>query len=186
MEQTNYGSKTLIAVRRLADEANVEGQALSYETTHELDLSRDSSDTSTKSGKVYSYDEVSGDFTTELVSSGDTTVKLLKNALLNNDELEFWRISLDKPAEGEEDVYEMEYFQGRLKDYDVTADSDDFVQISVEANVQPPVEGTGKFVPATTGGGYEFRDLSKVTTGSGDNGGSGSDDGSGQAKSKKA
>lgn len=163
MAQTDFGGKVIIAIRRLADEAKQEGQKFAYETTHEIDWSRDSSDTSTKDGKIYSYDEVAGDFTVEMVSSDNAMVKLAKDALLNNDELEFWRIFTAKPQEGAKNTYAMEYFRGRLNDFDESADSDDFVTISLEADVQVPKEGVGVFNVAANGNGYEFRDLSKVT-----------------------
>ena len=160
---TDFGGKVVIAARLLDDASKSAGQKFAFETTHEYHKTRDSNDTATKDGVIYSYGDVSTELTVEMISSDHTLIDMMENAIDNNLIVEFWRIYTDRPGKTS-GSYVMDYMRGRLNDYDSNADADDFVTVSVDANIDgKPQKGEGAFTITDNGAGYEFRDLSVVT-----------------------
>ncbi len=160
---TDFGGKVVIAARLLNDASKSAGQKFAFETTHEYHKTRDSNDTATKDGVIYSYGDVSTELTVEMISSDHTLIDMMENAIDNNLIVEFWRIYTDRPGKTS-GSYVMDYMRGRLNDYDSNADADDFVTLSVDANIDgKPQKGEGVFTPTDNDKGYEFRDLSVVT-----------------------
>lgn len=160
---TDFGGKVVIAARLLDDAGKSAGQKFAFETTHEYHKTRDSNDTATKDGVIYSYGDVATELTVEMISSDFALKDMMEDAIDNNSIVEFWRIFTDRPGKTE-GSYFMEYMRGRLNDFDENADADDFVTLSLDVNIDgKPQKGEGAF--STTGNekGYEFRDLSVVT-----------------------
>lgn len=159
---TEFGKKVVIAARLLDDASKSAGQKFAFENTHEYQKTRDSNDTPTKDGVVYSYGDVSTELSVEMISSDSTLVDMLENAIDNNLIVEFWRIYMDRPGKTE-GSYVMDYMRGRLNSYDSNADADDFVTLSIDANIDgKPQKGEGTLTIADDDKGYEFRDLSVV------------------------
>ena len=164
---TDFGGKVVIAARLLNDEAKSTGQKFAYETTHEYHKTRDSNDTATKDGVIYSYGDVATELTVEMISSDHTLIDMMENAIDNNLIVEFWRIYTDRPGTNG-GSYVMDYMRGRLNDYDSNADADDFVTLSIDVNIDgKPQKGEGVFTPTDNDKGYEFRDLSIVSASNG-------------------
>lgn len=160
---TDFGGKVVVAARLLDDASKSAGQKFAFETTHEYHKTRDSNDTATKDGVIYSYGDVSTELTVEMISSDHTLIDMMENAIDNNLVVEFWRIYTDRPGKTE-GSYVMDYMRGRLNDYDSNADADNFVTLSVDANIDgKPQKGEGVFTPTDNDKGYEFRDLSVVS-----------------------
>lgn len=160
---TDFGGKVVIAARLLDDASKSAGQKFAFETTHEYHKTRDSNDKATKDGVIYSYGDVSTELTVEMISSDHTLIDMMENAIDNNLIVEFWRIYTDRPGKTS-GSYVMDYMRGRLNDYDSNADADDFVTVSVDANIDgKPQKGEGAFTLTDNGAGYKFRDLSVVT-----------------------
>lgn len=160
-DNTDYGGKVIIASRKKSDEAALEGVKFSYETTHELKASRDQNDTATKDGTIFSAGNDTYDLSFEMISSDVAVLKAQKDALKNNDLMEYWRIFLDRPTT--DGKFEMEYMQGHVSSFDESADADDFMTAKVEVTVDgKPQDGTGSFTVTAGGNQYDFRDLSKV------------------------
>lgn len=160
---TDFGGKVVIAARLLDDAAKSTGQKFAYETTHEYHKTRDSNDTATKDGVIYSYGDVATELTVEMISSDIALKDMMESAIDNNSIVEFWRIFTNRPGKTS-GSYVMEYMRGRLNDFDENADADDFVTLSLDVNVDgKPQKGEGAFTLTDNGAGYEFRDLSVVT-----------------------
>lgn len=160
---TDFGGKVVIAARLLDDASKSAGQKFAFETTHEYHKTRDSNDTATKDGVIYSYGDVATELTVEMISSDIALKDMMESAIDNNSIVEFWRIFTNRPGKTS-GSYVMEYMRGRLNDFDENADADDFVTLSLDVNVDgKPQKGEGAFTITDNGSGYEFRDLSVVT-----------------------
>lgn len=164
---TDFGGKVVIAARLLEDAAKSAGQKFAFETTHEYHKTRDSNDTATKDGVIYSYGDVSTELTVEMISSDFALKNMMEKAIDNNLIVEFWRIFTDRKGKAE-GSYVMQYMRGRINDYDENADADDFVTLSLDVNIDgKPQTGEGAFEAVDGDEGYAFRDLS-VTSASTD------------------
>lgn len=160
---TDFGGKVVIAARLLNDASKSAGQKFAFETTHEYHKTRDSNDTATKDGVIYSYGDVATELTVEMISSDFALKDMMESAIDNNSIVEFWRIFTNRPGKTS-GSYVMEYMRGRINDFDENADADDFVTLSLDVNVDgKPQKGEGAFTITDNGAGYEFRDLSVVT-----------------------
>lgn len=160
---TDFGGKVVIAARLLDDASKSAGQKFAFETTHEYHKTRDSNDTATKDGVIYSYGDVATELTVEMISSDFALKDMMEGAIDNNSIIEFWRIFTNRPGKTS-GSYVMEYMRGRLNDFDENADADDFVTLSLDVNIDgKPQKGEGAFTITDNGSGYEFRDLSVVT-----------------------
>lgn len=159
---TDFGGKVVIAARLLDDASKSAGQKFAFETTHEYHKTRDSNDTATKDGVIYSYGDVATELTVEMISSDFALKDMMESAIDNNSIVEFWRIFTNRPGKTS-GSYVMEYMRGRLNDFDENADADDFVTLSLDVNIDgKPQKGEGAFTITDNGSGYEFRDLSVV------------------------
>lgn len=159
---TDFGGKVVIAARLLDDAAKSTGQKFAYETTHEYHKTRDSNDTATKDGVIYSYGDVATELTVEMISSDFALKDMMESAIDNNSIVEFWRIFTNRKGKTD-GSYVMEYMRGRINDFDENADADDFVTLSLDVNIDgKPQKGEGTFTVNDGGNGYAFRDLSVV------------------------
>lgn len=159
---TDFGGKVVIAARLLNDASKSAGQKFAFETTHEYHKTRDSNDTATKDGVIYSYGDVATELTVEMISSDIALKDMMEGAIDNNSIVEFWRIFTNRPGKTS-GSYVMEYMRGRINDFDENADADDFVTLSLDVNIDgKPQKGEGAFTITDNGTGYEFRDLSVV------------------------
>lgn len=159
---TDFGGKVVIAARLLDDASKSVGQKFAFETTHEYHKTRDSNDTATKDGVIYSYGDVATELTIEMISSDFALKDMMESAVDNNSIVEFWRIFTDRKGKSE-GSYVMEYMRGRINDFDENADADDFVTLSLAVNVDgKPQKGEGEFSVTENERGYKFRDLSVV------------------------
>lgn len=160
---TDFGGKVVIAARLLDDAAKSTGQKFAYETTHEYHKTRDSNDTATKDGVIYSYGDVATELTVEMISSDFALKDMMESAIDNNSIVEFWRIFTNRKGKTD-GSYVMEYMRGRINDFDENADADDFVTLSLDVNIDgKPQKGEGTFTVNNGGNGYAFRDLSVAT-----------------------
>ena len=163
LPNTDFGGKVVIAARLLSDAAKSTGQKFAFETTHEYHKTRDSNDTATKDGVIYSYGDVATELTVEMISSDIALKDMMESAIDNNSIVEFWRIFTNRPGKTS-GSYVMEYMRGRINDFDENADADDFVTLSIDVNVDgKPQKGEGAFTLTDNGEGYTFRDLSIST-----------------------
>lgn len=159
---TDFGGKVVIAARLLDDASKSAGQKFAFETTHEYHKTRDSNDTATKDGVIYSYGDVATELTVEMISSDFALKDMMESAIDNNSIVEFWRIFTDRKGTAD-GSYVMEYMRGRINDFDENADADDFVTLSLDVNIDgKPQKGEGVFSVTDNDKGYEFRDLSVV------------------------
>ena len=160
---TDFGGKVVIAARLLDDASKSAGQKFAFETTHEYHKTRDSNDTATKDGVIYSYGDVATELTVEMISSDIALKDMMESAIDNNSIVEFWRIFTDRKGTAE-GSYVMEYMRGRINDFDENADADDFVTLSLDVNIDgKPQKGEKVFSVTDNDKGYEFRDLSVVS-----------------------
>lgn len=164
---TDFGGKVVIAARLLDNASKSAGQKFAFETTHEYHKTRDSKDTATKDGTIYSYGNVTTELTVEMISSDFALKDMMESAIDNNSIVEFWRIFTNRKGKTP-GSYVMEYMRGRINDFDENADADDFVTLSLDVNIDgKPQKGEGAFTVADNNNGYAFRDLSVATASSG-------------------
>jgi len=157
-DNTDYGGKVIIASRKQSDATTATGMKFSYETTHELKASRDQNDTATKDGTIFSAGNDTYDLSFEMISSDADVLKAQKDALKNNDLMEYWRIFLDRRDENGNVA--MEYMQGHVSSFDESADADDFMSAKVEVTINgKPQDGYGTFSALGNGNQYQFTDL---------------------------
>lgn len=164
---TDFGGKVVIAARLLDDAAKSAGQKFAFETTHDYNKKRDSKDTDTKDGKIYSYGAVTTQLKVEMISSDFALNDMMEGAIDNNSIVEFWRIFTDRPGKTA-GSYVMEYMRGRLNSFEASADADSFVKLSMEVDIDgKPQKGEGAFTVNDDNNGYTFRDLSVTTPSTG-------------------
>lgn len=167
LPNTDFGGKVVIAARLLSDASKSAGQKFAFETTHEYHKKRDSKDTDTKDGKIYSYGDVTTELKVEMISSDFALKDMVESAIDNNSIVEFWRIFTNRPGKTA-GSYVMEYMRGRLNDFDENADADDFVKLSIDVDIDGiPQKGEGTFTVNAGNNGYVFRDLSVATASTG-------------------
>ena len=167
LPKTDFGEKIVIAARLLDNASNSAGQKFAFETTHNYNKKRDSKDTDTKDGKIYSYGAVTTQLKVEMISSDYSLNDMIDGAIDNNSIVEFWRVFIDRPGKTP-GSYVMEYMRGRLSNLEASADADDFMKLSMDVDIDGiPQKGEGAFTVNDNNNGYVFRDMSVATQSTG-------------------
>lgn len=141
MAEAVQGSKIIYLYRLLKEQATEDAFRLAFVTEDSISYEKDADSTITKDGAIRtpSAAEIEKPVTC-ILSKGDTDVKKLKEAMLNDELIELWEANLDEPVEGEENKFYGTYFQGYITSYDKTSNAEDMVEIAMTVGVN----GTGK------------------------------------------
>lgn len=141
MAEAVQGSKIIYLYRLLKEQATEDAFRLAFVTEDSISYEKDADSTITKDGAIRtpSAAEIEKPVTC-ILSKGDTDVKKLKEAMLNDELIELWEANLDEPVEGEENKFYGTYFQGYITSYEKTSNAEDMVEIQMTVGVN----GTGK------------------------------------------
>lgn len=141
MAEAVQGSKIIYLYRLLKEQATEDAFRLAFVTEDSISYEKDADSTITKDGAIRtpSAAEIEKPVTC-ILSKGDTDVKKLKEAMLNDELIELWEANLDEPVEGKENKFYGTYFQGYITSYEKTSNAEDMVEIAMTVGVN----GTGK------------------------------------------
>lgn len=126
------GKNLLYLIRRYSKRAKQAAQVLAFQTEGSRSISKDADSVATKDGtiRVPGAGEVEISVTS-LVTKGDGIYEDLEEAMKSDDLMEIWEINTDEEgAEPNSGKYKAHYFQGYLTSLEMTANSEDFAELS--------------------------------------------------------
>lgn len=141
MAEAVQGSKIIYLYRLLKEQTTEDAFRPAFVTEDSISYEKDADSTITKDGAIRtpSAAEIEKPVTC-ILSKGDTHVKKLKEAMLNDELIELWETNLDEPVAGEENKFYGTYFQGYITSYEKTSNAEDMVEVQMTVGVN----GTGK------------------------------------------
>lgn len=136
MSEAVQGSRIIYLYRLLEEQATADAFRLAFVTEDSISYSKDADSTVTKDGTIRTPSAVEIEKPmTCILSKGDTDIKKLKNAMLNDKVIELWEANLDEPVEGEDNKFYGTYFQGYITSYEKTSNAEDMVEIQMTVGV---------------------------------------------------
>ncbi|MFI3124857.1 phage major tail protein, TP901-1 family [Streptococcus suis] len=132
------GKDLIVFFRRVADQKKQDAGKVRFQTEHTINSEKEVETTNTKDGVVNSITdgETSGEFTSLAYRENVDTVNMWKEMrkwYLAKDKVEVWQVDLgSKRQNGGKEVYDVDYYQGYLKNFEISAPSDDKVELSYE------------------------------------------------------
>lgn len=130
------GAEVLAFTRRLADQATQAAERLKFQTEHTYNSEKETSSTVTKEGTINSVTD--GETTVSLVSVAhreDNAVpvwKKMKQWFKDKELIELWLVDTKAQKAGK---FDADYFQGYITSFEMSAPSDDKVEVSMEIAV---------------------------------------------------
>lgn len=142
MAEVVQGSKIIYLYRLLSEQATSDAFRLAFVTEDSISYSKDADTTVTKDGVIRtpSPAEIEKPVTC-ILAKGDTDIKKLKDAMLDDEIIELWEANLDEPASSEEgnDKFAGTYYQGYITSFEKTSNAEDMVEIQMTVGIN----GTG-------------------------------------------
>lgn len=132
------GKDLIVFFRRVIDQTKQDAGKVRFQTEHTINSEKEVESTSTKDGVVNSISdgETSADFTSLAYRENIDTVNMWKEMrkwYLAKDKVEVWQVDLGSArVEGGKTVYDVDYYQGYFKNFEISAPSDDKVELSYE------------------------------------------------------
>lgn len=132
MAEAVQGKKVIFLYRVLANQSTDDAWIVGYKTEDSISISKSADSTATKSGTIRTPApaEIEHEFTS-ILAKGDTQIKALKTAMLNDDLMELWLANIDEPVSGETDKYYGTYYQGYITDYELSANAEDMAEVTL-------------------------------------------------------
>lgn len=126
-KKAKKGIDQILLFRKLGETSGA--TKLMFQTEHAIERSVDGGDTTaTKDGPITSPGTPMQEITlASIVGEGDPVIQLLRDAYWGQDTLEIWVI--DKGAEPTDTKYPAEYSQGKLSEFNETANAEDLMEI---------------------------------------------------------
>lgn len=94
------GKRLIYMYRLLSEQATTDGTRLAFVEEDELSYSKDADSTETKDGIIRTPGSAEIEKTmTSILAKGDTMIKRLRNAMLNDELVEIWEANLDELIE---------------------------------------------------------------------------------------
>lgn len=136
MAEAVQGKKIVYLYRLLSEQATQDAFRLAFVTEDSISYEKDADSTITKDGAIRtpSAAELEKPVTC-ILAKGDTDIKKLRDAMLNDRLIEMWEANLDEPVEGEENKFYGTYFQGYITSYEKTSNAEDMVEINMTVGV---------------------------------------------------
>lgn len=107
-----------------------EGKILSFVTENAKTITKDADSTVTKDGTVRTPSEAEIEITTTtLLAKGDTVIKSLEEAMLNDSLMEIWEANLEEAKSGNK--FQGTYYQGYITSLEKSSGAEDSVEISL-------------------------------------------------------
>ena len=133
------GKDLIVFFRRVIDQKKQDAGKVRFQTEHTINSEKEVESTNTKDGVVNSISdgETSGDFTSLAYreTDPDTIVmwKEMRKWFNAKDKVEVWQVDLGSGrAKDGKTVYDVDYYQGYFKNFEISAPSDDKVELSYE------------------------------------------------------
>ena len=137
MAEAVQGSRIIYLYRLLEEQATEDAFRLAFVTEDSISYSKDADSTVTKDGTIRTPSAVEIEKPmTCILSKGDTDIKKLKNAMLNDKIIELWEANLDEPVDpAYDDKFYGTYFQGYITSFEKTSNAEDMVEIQMTVGV---------------------------------------------------
>ncbi|MFA9493543.1 phage major tail protein, TP901-1 family [Streptococcus sp. E17BB] len=138
MAELIQGKDFVVFFRRVIDQKKQDAGKVRFQTEHTINSEKEVESTNTKDGVVNSISdgETSGDFTSLAYREDGDTVNMWKEMrkwFQAKDKVEVWQVDLgSKRLQGGKEVYDVDYYQGYFKSFEISAPSDDKVELSYE------------------------------------------------------
>lgn len=138
MTELILGKDLMVFFRRVKDQKTQDAAKVRFQTEHTINAEKEVETTKTKDGVVNSISdgEVSGEFVSLAYREDGTTTEMwreMRKWFIAGEKVECWQVDLaSKRTSGGKDVYDVEYYQGYLKNFEISAPADDKVELSYE------------------------------------------------------
>lgn len=161
------GKRIMYLYRIFNEEATNGAAGVAFTTENSRSKSRDSGTVATKDGTIRVPGEVETEISTTALfaSENDEMIAKLEKAIDDGDKVEIWEVNLDKPGtDTNNGKYAAKYFQGYVTSFELTSNSEDHAEASLDFGV----EGSGADGYATVTDEqqelavYAFRDTTKT------------------------
>ena len=132
------GKDYIAFFRRLKDRTKQDAGKVRFQTELTLNAEKEVETTKTKDGVVNSVSdgETSGEFTSLAYREDKDTVNMWKEMrkwFRDTDKIEVWIVDIgSKRTEGGKTKYDVEYYQGYFKNFEISAPADDKVELTYE------------------------------------------------------
>lgn len=174
MPQLIQGKELLVFFRRYKDRQTVDAGKIRFQTEHTINSEKETESTKTKDGVVntISDGETSGEFTSLAYREDTDTVNMwheMRKWFKDGDRVECWQVDLgSKRMQGSKEVYDVDYYQGYLKNFEISAPADGPVELSYELAVDGNgVTGTDTLTEsqkkAVATAQYDYQTLAKLS-----------------------
>lgn len=166
MAAVSKGQNTVLFFQDM-DDANTEGNdlRLAFQTSHSISRERSTTEEETKDGtlKDAGSENASIDITSYVVRN-DATHQLLKDAYVSNREIQAWEVDITE--ETEDGKYPATYMQGRLTNYNTSANADGYTELSTTfaVNLSPRDGSVSLSQEQFTAVQYAFKDFGELAT----------------------
>lgn len=137
MAEAVQGSRIIYLYRLLEEQATEDAFRLAFVTEDSISYSKDADSTVTKDGTIRTPSAVEIEKPmTCILAKGDTDIKKLKNAMLNDKIIELWEVNLDEPVDpAYDDKFYGTYFQGYITSFEKTSNAEDMVEVQITVGV---------------------------------------------------
>lgn len=166
MAAVSKGQNTVLFFQDM-DDTSTDGNALrlAFQTSHSISRERSTTEEQTKDGtlKDAGSENASIDITSYVVRD-DATHQLLKDAYVSNREIQAWEVDITEEAETGK--YPATYMQGRLTNYNTSANSDGYTELSTTfaVNLSPRDGSVSLTAEQFTAVQYAFKDFGELAT----------------------
>ena len=127
----------LIYLYRVAEDASTDdGTRLAFVTEDGITVSKDADATITKDGTIRTPSAAEIEKTMSVImAQDDTMLPKLKDAMLNDKLVEVWEANLDEPVGSGTNKFSGTYYQGYITAFDVTANAEGMVEVSITIGI---------------------------------------------------
>lgn len=132
------GKRIIYLYRILSDAAKSDATAIAFTTENSRSKSRDIDSTATKDGNIQTPGELEVEISTTAIfaSENDEMIAKLESAIDNAEKIEIWEVNLDKPGtDSNVSKYAAKYFQGYATSFELTSNSEDHAEASLDFSV---------------------------------------------------
>lgn len=166
MAAVSKGQNTVLFFQDMDDTStNGNDLRLAFQTSHSISRERSTTEEQTKDGtlKDAGSENASIDITSYVVRD-DATHQLLKDAYVSNREIQAWEVDITEEAETGK--YPATYMQGRLTNYNTSANSDGYTELSTTfaVNLSPRDGSVSLTAEQFTAVQYAFKDFGELAT----------------------
>lgn len=134
MAEVIEGKRVILLFRLVKERATKAATQLAYEISNTLNRERNTEEQETKTGMIKSVGASNESIEFEFLQSSAEVNEMLNYAYENNEEVEFWRVNLDK--KGKTGKYDAYTGTGLLASYPLSAEVASNATISTTLNIQ--------------------------------------------------